>query len=81
MESFETEHVVKEPHELLPGSGVNLDIYNVSDYPTGDGIHFVFIIWIVKQKGIKQFLYMAHAIKNAVSENSIPHLWELHLGI
>lgn len=63
MELLEKEHVVKCPHELIPGSGVNLDRYSVLDYPTGDKIHFVFIARIVKQKGIEQYLDMAHAIK------------------
>ena len=73
MELLEKEHVVKGPHELLPGSGVNLDRYSVLDYPTGDEIHFVFIARIVKQKGIEQYLDTVHAIK-AKYPNTVFHI-------
>ena len=63
MELLEKEHVVKGPHELIPGSGVNLDRYSVLDYPEGDEVHFVFIARIVKEKGIEQYLEMARAIR------------------
>ena len=63
MDLLEKEHVVKGPHELIPGSGVNLDRYSVLDYPEGDEVHFVFIGRIVKEKGIEQYLEMAHAIR------------------
>jgi galacturonosyltransferase len=73
MELLEKEHVVKGPHELIPGSGVNLDRYSVLDFPTGDEVHFVFIARIVKQKGIEQYLDMAHAIK-AKYPNTVFHI-------
>lgn len=63
MELMEREHVVNGPHELIPGSGVNLERYGVLDYPTGDEIHFVFIARIVKEKGIEQYLDMARVIR------------------
>lgn len=73
MELMEKEHVVKGPHELIPGSGVNLDRYSVLDYPKGDEIHFVFIARIVKEKGIEQYLDMVHAIK-AKHPNTVFHI-------
>ncbi|MCR4766628.1 MAG: glycosyltransferase family 4 protein [Saccharofermentans sp.] len=63
MEMMERMHVVNVPHELIPGSGVNLKRYSVLDYPTGDEIHFLFIARIVKEKGIEQYLEMAHVIR------------------
>lgn len=73
MELLEKEHVVKGPHELIPGSGVNLDRYSVLDYPKGEEIHFVFIARIVKEKGIEQYLDMVHAIK-AKYPNTVFHI-------
>ena len=73
MELMEREHVVNVPHELIPGSGVNLDRYSVLDYPKGDEIHFVFIARIVKEKGIEQYLDAAHAIK-ARYPNTVFHI-------
>ena len=73
MELLERERVVKGPHELIPGSGVNLDRYSVLDYPGGDEIHFVFIARIVKQKGIEQYLDMVHAIR-AKYPNTVFHI-------
>ena len=64
MELMEREHVIQVPHELIPGSGVNLDRYTVLDYPSGEEIHFAFIARIVKRKGIEQYLDTAHAIRS-----------------
>ena len=55
--------VVKRPHTLLPGSGVNLDQYKVSPYPQGDIVHFAFISRIMKEKGIDQYLDAAREIR------------------
>ena len=73
MELLEKEQVVKGPHELIPGSGVNLDRYSVLDYPKDEKIHFVFIARIVKQKGIEQYLDMVHAIRAKYS-NVVFHI-------
>ena len=73
MDLMERERVVKVPHELIPGSGVNLDRYSVLDYPEGDEIHFVFIARIVKEKGIEQYLDMVHAIR-AKYPNTVFHI-------
>lgn len=50
-------------HELLPGSGVNLERFTLKEYPTGDTIRFAFISRIMKEKGIDQYLEAAEAIK------------------
>lgn len=55
--------IVKGPHELIPGSGVNLERYSLLDYPRGDTVDFTYIGRIVKQKGIDQFLDTAKAIR------------------
>ena len=49
--------VVKGAYSLLPGSGVNLEQFAPLPYPDeNDGIHFVFISRIMREKGIDQYL-------------------------
>ena len=49
--------VVKGAYSLLPGSGVNLERFAPLPYPDEtDGIHFVFISRIMREKGIEQYL-------------------------
>ena len=50
-------------HKMLPGSGVNLDYYQVKKYPETDTIDFVFVARVMKEKGIDQYLDAAKAIK------------------
>lgn len=52
-----------DKHKMVPGSGVNLDYYQVEDYPEPDTIDFVFVARIMKEKGINQYLDAADAIK------------------
>ena len=73
MELMEQENVVRGPHELIPGSGVNLDRYRVLDYPQDNEIHFVFIARIVKEKGIEQYLDVAHTIRERYP-NTVFHI-------
>ena len=55
--------VVKGNYDLIPGSGVNLEQYQVLDYPNGDTVDFVFIARIIKEKGIDQYLDAAKYIR------------------
>jgi len=42
---------------LIPGSGVNTGIHSVEPYPSdGEGIHFLFVGRIMKDKGIEELL-------------------------
>lgn len=50
-------------HELIPGSGVNLDKFSPLDYPSQDKIEFAFISRIREEKGIEQYLDTARAIR------------------
>jgi len=54
--------MVNGPHDLLPGSGVNLSQYHVLPYPKGDTIHFLFAARVMKEKGIEQYLEAAEYI-------------------
>ena len=63
-ERFFTEHKLAiGKHDMLPGSGVNIDHYAVLDYPPKDTIEFVFISRIMKEKGIDQYLEAAKVIR------------------
>lgn len=57
-------HIVKGPYEVIPGSGVNLSQYRVTEYPNGEYVDFVFISRIMKEKGIDQYLEAAEIIHN-----------------
>lgn len=49
-------------HQLLPGSGVNLERFSPLPYPDKTEIEFVFISRIMKEKGIDQYLEAAEYI-------------------
>lgn len=55
--------IVKSKYDILPGSGVNLENYTVSEYPNGETIDFVFVSRIMKEKGIDQYLQAAKEIR------------------
>lgn len=58
--------VVKENYQLLPGSGVNLKENCYEAYPSEkDGIKFLFVGRIMKDKGIEEYLYAAKKIQEA----------------
>ena len=53
-----------DKHALLPGSGVNLERFSPLPYPSeDDGIHFVFISRIMREKGIDQYLDAAVSLR------------------
>lgn len=56
-------HVAKSAYDLIPGSGVNLNNYKVSEYPCDETIKFVFVSRIMKEKGIDQYLDAAKFIR------------------
>lgn len=57
-------HIVKKVQcNLIPGSGVNLNEYEVFDYPNDSTIDFVYIGRIMKEKGFDQYIDTAKYIK------------------
>ena len=64
LNQFKDWHIASEnQYCLLPGSGVNLSEYIPSPYPQDtDGIHFLFISRILKEKGIDNYLEAAKII-------------------
>lgn len=64
-EAFFTERkLAVGKHKMLPGSGVNLDYYQLLEYPRSDTVDFVFIARIMKEKGIDQYLDAAKFIRS-----------------
>lgn len=55
--------VVKGAYDLLPGSGVNLKNYTVTEYPNENTVDFVFVSRIMKEKGIDQYIDAAKEIR------------------
>lgn len=63
---FIDHNLYTDKHGLLPGSGVNLERFAPLPYPDEtDGIHFVFISRIMREKGIEQYLEAAAHFKES----------------
>lgn len=61
---FFAEHkIAVGKYGMLPGSGVNLERFNVKEYPSDTIIRFAFISRIMQEKGIDQYLDTAKVIK------------------
>ena len=54
---------VRSAYELLPGSGVNIEQYQVVQYPDDETTRFAFVSRIMREKGIEQYLQAASEIK------------------
>lgn len=51
-----------EKHKLLPGSGINLNRFKLTEYPADDTVNFVFVSRLMREKGIEQYLDAAEYI-------------------
>lgn len=67
MQFFVKNKIANKVHDLLPGSGVNLERYPLCEYPNNEVIKFAFISRIMKEKGIDQYLESAEYIKKKYS--------------
>lgn len=59
--------IVAKNYKLLPGSGVNLNHFQILKYPVKDTIEFVFVSRIMKEKGINEYLEAAEYITKKYS--------------
>lgn len=64
MQFFESKKIAIGRYGLLPGSGVNLERYQLLDYPDTEKYKFLFISRIMKEKGIDQYLEAAKRIRD-----------------
>ncbi len=61
--------IVKRKTRLIPGSGVNLETHNIEPYPADkEGIRFLFVGRIMKDKGIEELLSAIEAIHRIRSD-------------
>lgn len=71
---FRKHHMCRGKCKLIPGSGVNLTRWNLMDYPEdSEGVEFLFIARIIKEKGIEEYLAAAKQIKAEYS-NAVFHV-------
>ena len=63
MDFFVKKKIALGKHELLPGSGVNLEKFQLMPYPEKETVEFAFISRIMKEKGADQYLEAAEYIK------------------
>jgi glycosyltransferase involved in cell wall biosynthesis len=72
---FFIQHKMYNGHyRMIPGSGVNLDKWKYMDYPSDEnGIHFLFVARIIKEKGIEEYLSCAKTIKEKYA-NTVFHI-------
>ncbi len=64
MNFFEKHKIKCRNRKLIPGSGVNLERWYPMPYPDEkNGIHFLFIARVIKEKGIEEYLACAKYIR------------------
>lgn len=60
---FVENKMVADNHEMLPGSGCNLEEHRFAPMPESDVVRFIFIGRVMRLKGIDQYLECAKQIK------------------
>lgn len=68
MDFFEKKKMRGKKKRLIPGSGVNLERFQLLEYPEEDKIGLLYIGRILENKGIGEFLATAEYIKGKYSE-------------
>ncbi|MDK0859973.1 glycosyltransferase family 4 protein [Clostridium perfringens] len=64
MKFFKDKNIAVDKHRLIPGSGVNLEHFNILEYPSDRTVEFVFISRIMKEKGVDQYIEAAKSIRS-----------------
>lgn len=73
-EFFKKHKLYTGNQKLIPGSGVNLSKWNVKEYPDDtNGVEFLFMARIIKEKGIEEYVNAARVIKKEYS-NTVFHV-------
>lgn len=62
---FVKNHMVKDNYAMLPGSGVNLDQFQLSGFPSESETNFIFMGRVMRLKGIDQYIETAKVVKEA----------------
>lgn len=64
MKTLIDSEIVTGPAKLIPGSGVNLQEYEMKEFPKEEDASFIFIGRVMKDKGIDEYLEAAKEIKS-----------------
>ncbi len=62
---FVKNNMVKDNYAMLPGSGVNLEQFRVSNLPSDEETNFIFMGRVMALKGIDQYLETAKVVKES----------------
>jgi galacturonosyltransferase len=70
---FVKRHIISASHEtVLNGAGVNLEVYNPQPYSSeDDGIHFLYLGRIMKEKGIDELFEVARRMKEKYGDKVV----------
>ena len=69
MKFFKNHKIKCKNIKLIPGSGVNLERWHPMPYPDEkNGVHFLFIARVIKEKGIEEYLACAKYIRKKYPE-------------
>lgn len=60
---FKKNYLIEKNYSLIPGSGVDIKLYNSLSYPADDNINFLFIGRLIREKGIYEYLEAANQLK------------------
>ena len=63
MQFFIDRNIAVDKHDLLPGSGVNLQRFCPLEYPSDEKIEFAFVSRIMREKGVDQYLEAAEYLR------------------
>ena len=69
-ELFSTEKLIPEdvPQEVIPGTGINTDHFNLQPYPENNPVTFLLIARMLWDKGVGEFVKSAKEIKSEFSD-------------
>lgn len=65
---FETRKMSNSKHVLIPGSGVNLNLFKYNKMKNDDIVKFIFVSRIMKEKGIEYYIDAARHFKEKYKE-------------
>ena len=66
---FQKENLIPEtvPQEVIPGTGIDTDYFNVHPYPEDNPVTFLLIARLIWDKGVEEFVEAARQIKSEFS--------------
>ena len=65
MKLFSEMKMVGQNNRLIPGSGVNLDVFNILPFPKDEKVRFLFCARLTYEKGLYEFLEAAKYVKES----------------